>query len=260
MKSKNILRSKGTFFYLVVSTFTILSITPLKAQVVRDQRTKKTNTKTKSKIRDQRNKEPEKTTVIDGTNIPDVQYETYVKRPDLRESSKNKVIWRLNDSDNSTDKKNRKVRDHRTSNKSIDKNQTLNFDEADAIFGTRTELQRKYPELRFTGKIDQIMITKKLSDGENSIHKTESGNTIYATVKKGKITRLSLRNPKIKDIKDGTSNTVVYNDNNSTCFWCTKICHDPDGAGVDTCWTTCVVVDCSKAHNAVIPGKIVKGN
>ena len=194
MKTKNTLKTKEAFVYLLFSAFTILSFTPIEAQVKRDNR---------------------------------------------------------------AEKKEIKVRDHRVTNKTITKSKTLNFDEADAIFGTRTELQTKYPGLKFTGKIDQIKITKKLPDGENYIHKTTSGNAIYASVKKGKITGLSLRNPKMRDVKDGTSNTVIYSDNNSTCFKCTKICHDPDGAGVDTCWTTCVVVDCSKDHNAKIPGKIV---
>ncbi len=45
MKIINILRLKRTFFYLVVSTFTILSVAPLKAQVRRDHRTKKVDEK-----------------------------------------------------------------------------------------------------------------------------------------------------------------------------------------------------------------------
>ncbi|EAR01993.1 hypothetical protein [Maribacter sp. HTCC2170] len=150
-----------------------------------------------------------------------------------------------------------KVREHRRTKIKISKNPVLNFDEADAIFGKRTDIQSKYPGLKFIGNVKQIKIIKKLSNGENYIYKTTTGDKIYASVKKGEITKISLRNPKIKD---GTSNTIAYSDNNSTCFNCTELCHDPDGAGKTTCWTTCVIVDCTKEHNAKIPGKIVKGN
>lgn len=157
-----------------------------------------------------------------------------------------------------TDKKNIKVRDHRVSSKTMDKSQTINFDEADALFGKRTELQRKYPGLKFTGKINRIMITKKLTDGENSIHKTESGNTVYAMVKKGKVTRLSLRNSKIKDVKDGTSNTIGLKYNATTFFKCTELSISSNGTSSPDYWTTCIVVDRSKDYNAILPGKIVK--
>jgi len=154
-------------------------------------------------------------------------------------------------------KKEVKVRDHRNSKKTFVKSQSLSFDEADAIFGTRTELQRKYPGLKFTGKIDRTMITKKLSDGENLIHKTVSGNTVYATVKKGEIVAFSSKGSKMKEIKDGTSNTISFKNNNKTCFKCTDIYYNSDGTRVDTNWITCVVVDCSKDYNAIIPGKVV---
>lgn len=174
--------------------------------------------------------------------------------------------------DHRTKKKNN-VRDQRAANKVMEISQTLNFDEGDAIFGTRTELQTKYPGLKFTGKIDRTMITKKLPDGKNLIHKTTSGDTLYAMVKKGKITafeffgmqhRRAKRN--LADVSGtgatdiiylGTSNKVVYkNGNKPTCFNCTEICPDSDGAGHLTCWITLVKVDCSKNYNARIQGQL----
>jgi len=198
--------------------------------------------------------------------------------------------------DHRTNKKEVKVRDHRVSKKAVVDNQTNNFDEGDVIFGTRTELQKKYPKLKLTGKDNQIIINKKLPDGENLIHKTELGTRIYANVKSGKIIELTSRNTKMKNVKGGTSNTLsdgsvrffsnkntayskgisTRNSNDGkikdstsntlrdfddrTCFYCRTFCFtDPLGNPIP-CWTECETVDCSKDHTHEIPGTIVKGN
>ena len=149
-------------------------------------------------------------------------------------------------------KKNNNVRDHRVANKASVINQTLNFDEADAIFGRRSEVKNIYPTFKITGKVDRVMITQKLSDGENSIFKTKSGNTLQATAKKGKIVGFG-------PVSDGSSSTLVIaeTDNNKTCFNCTEICHYPADGGPKECWTICEVVDCNSEHNASIQGQLV---
>ena len=153
--------------------------------------------------------------------------------------------------DHRTYKKNN-VRDQRAANKAIVKSQILYFDEADALFGKRSEVKKIYPTFKITGKVNRVIITQKLSDGENSVFKTKSGNTLQATAKKGEIVGFG-------PVSDGSSNTWVIAEtgNNKTCFNCTEICHYPADGGPKECWTICEVVDCNSEHNASIQGQLV---
>ena len=141
------------------------------------------------------------------------------------------------------------VRDHRTNKKAFVKSQIFHFDEADAIFGKRTEIKKAYPTFKYTGKVNTINITQELKEGDNSIYKMKSGHTLYATVKKGKIIGFG-------GVNDGSSNTLLFSeiDNNKTCFTCTDLCLYPADGGPQDCWTTCEVVDCTKDYNAQIQG------
>ena len=102
--------------------------------------------------------------------------------------------------DHRTKKKNT-ISDQRAANKVMEISQTLNFDEADALFGKRSEIKKKYPTFKFTGKVDRVMITQKLHEGDISIYKMDSGNTLHTTIKKDKIVELILKdsNGKIID-------------------------------------------------------------
>jgi len=52
----------------------------------------------------------------------------------------------------------------------------------------------KYQSFKFTGKPDTIKITNKIVEGENTIGKTNTGNTITATVKNGTIVKITMIN------------------------------------------------------------------
>ena len=183
--------------------------------------------------------------------------------------------------DHRTKKTDDKVRDHRTKNTS---KATLDafgdgsvhfvyFEEAGTFVGTRTQILEKYPSFKFTGNINRIMITDKLHDGDNLVYKMESGNALYAIVKKGKIIKYTLKDSKGNQISGGSGNDdleggsgnddsiVAIDDDPTTCYQCTEICHDdglgkhPDGG--PPCWTTCVQVDCSEEHTHKLPGPVV---
>lgn len=143
------------------------------------------------------------------------------------------------------------ISEHKFTNNATVKSQILYFDEADALFGKRSEVKKKYPTFKFTGKVDRVILPQKLYDGENSIFKTKSGNTLQATVKKGKLTGFGT-------VSDGSSNTLVIAKmgNNKTCFNCTELYHYPADGRPKDCWTICEVVDCNSEHNARIHGRI----
>ncbi|MRX65544.1 hypothetical protein [Maribacter luteus] len=142
-------------------------------------------------------------------------------------------------------------RDKKLIHKAVDKTQTLFFDEADAIFGKRTEVEKAYPKFKITGKLKTINISKKLNEGDNLIYKLKSGHTLNATVKKGRIIKFS-------KVVDGTSTTLfsTRKNNTQTCFNCTELCLNPVDSDSQDCWTICEMVDCSKDFNAQIKGKL----
>jgi hypothetical protein len=173
--------------------------------------------------------------------------------------------------DHRTKKTDDKVRDHRE-NKAAS---TVSFfEEEGAFFGTRTQILEKYPSFKTTGKVNTIMITEKLHDGDNLIYKMESGNALHAIVKKGKIIKYTWKDSRGNQISGGSGDDVIRGGagddqivekaQSPTCYKCTKVCHDPDKGDLGThpdggpnCWTTCVVVDCSDEHTHTLPGPVV---
>ncbi len=141
------------------------------------------------------------------------------------------------------------TRDHRPNKKAF-ASQVFYFDEADAIFGKRTEVKKAYPTFKYTGKVPTIRVTQALKDGVNSIYGLKSGHTLYAIVQKGKIIRFEGAN-------DGSSNTLLFSetDKNKSCFNCTELCFNTADGSVQDCWTICETVDCSKDYNAQKQGQ-----
>jgi len=205
--------------------------------------------------------------------------------------------------DHRTKKTDDKVRDHRTETNTTVRDHRENktastvpfFEEEGAFFGTRTQVLEKYPSLKLTGEVNRIMITDKLHDGDNLVYKMESGNALYAIVKKGKIIKYTwkdsqgnqiiggdddedvedvhdisledLLNVEIttagsrRDSDDGDDEDVSQLTPNSTCYNCKEICIEdafgrhPDGG--DPCWIECEEVDCSDKHTHKLPGPVV---
>ncbi|MCF8370289.1 MAG: hypothetical protein K9H64_01620 [Bacteroidales bacterium] len=169
-----------------------------------------------------------------------------------------------------------KIRDHRnmgatpdnTSPTSDKKDQFLSFDEADALFGKRTTVVGKYPSFKYTGKMDTIMLTPKLQEGDNLIYKMQTGNTLHVWVSKGRIVELKLNDASQKEIRaDLFQNEVVNVEKRpaQVCLNCREICVDEiDEAGSFTggrfCWSQCIKVECSSDHNAVLAPVVVKGD
>ncbi len=196
--------------------------------------------------------------------------------------------------DHRTKKTDDKVRDHRTETNTTVRDHRENkpaltvpfFEEEGAFFGTRTQILEKYPSLKFTGKVNRIMITDKLHDGDNSIYKMESGNTLHAIVKKGKIIEYTWKNSHgnqisggdgddVEDVEDvmdmsledllnveittagrdsddGDDEIVAQLTPNSTCFDCTEFYFEKVPDDGSPYWVECIVVDCSEDHNAII--------
>ncbi|MBJ2176324.1 hypothetical protein JBL43_18880 [Aureibaculum sp. A20] len=139
------------------------------------------------------------------------------------------------------------VRDHRT------KSQIVYFDEADAIFGKRTEIKNAHPTFKVTGKINTITITQNLNDGDNSIHKTKSGNSLYVTIKKGEIIKFG-------SVKDKTEykKKSLKKESKKTYLNCTTLCLYLKEETSKDCLIICDVVDSSAKYNAEIEEKLVK--
>jgi hypothetical protein len=191
-----------------------------------------------------------------------------------------------------------KVRDHRTKNTAVTikdvkdgTSNTLLLGEAGTFIGTRTSIIEKYPSFKLTGKVNRIMITDKLHDGDNLIYKMESGNALHATVKEGKIIKYTWKDSNGKKFSGGDGDDVEdvadisledllnveittagkdANDSddesaqltsNRTCYNCKEICVEdafgrhPDGG--DPCWIECEPVDCSGKHTHELPGPVV---
>jgi len=179
---------------------------------------------------------------------------------------------------------NTKVRDHRTKNTAITDGTSniLLLGENNTFVGTRTAILEKYPSFEFTGKVNRIMITDKLQDGDNSIYEMKSGNTLHAIVKKGKIIKYSWKDsqgnqisggPRGDDLSGGRGDDILNGDHGNddlsgdsfvasdagpTCYLCTKTCHYPADGGGEYCFFECYPVDCSEPHNAELPGQVVK--
>ena len=142
-----------------------------------------------------------------------------------------------------------------------DKNQVLYFDEADALFGKRTALIVKPSSFKYTGNRDTIHIEQKFHEGDNSIYKMKSGNTLYANVKNGRIVELVLKDPKRIEIQvqNPYDNSEVVSQAKpvTECLNCKEICVentiDEEGQpiGGRVCWTQCKKVKCGK-HNAIL--------
>ncbi|MCF8368294.1 MAG: hypothetical protein K9G76_04570 [Bacteroidales bacterium] len=139
-------------------------------------------------------------------------------------------------------------------------NQMMSFDEADALFGKRTRVAHRPASFRYIAKMDTILITQKLQEGDNSIYKTEAGNTLYAVIKNGQVTKLTMKDSDMNDIRAGSSqeNMVIASQQKPVeCLSCKEICvEEIDEGGFATggmfCWTQCTKVDCAGEHNAIL--------
>lgn len=229
---KTILKSilKRSLLYLALSIFVAVYVVPAQAQTTtRDHRTKTTTRdhRTKTNVRDHRNEKSEK----------DKRRNTTVETSNTVEP------------------------------KPANKDQMRSFDEADALFGKRTILVGKYPSFKYTGKMDTVVITQKLHEGDNSIYKMETGNTLHALVSKGRIVELKLKDASQKEILANIFQNEVASDQNipaKVCLNCREICVDEiDEAGSFTggrfCWSQCTKVDCKNDHNAILAPDVVKG-
>lgn len=148
------------------------------------------------------------------------------------------------------------------------KEQILFFDEADALFGKRTNVAASSVSVRFTKELETIHLAKKPGSGSKLTYKMPSGNILHANVENGKILNLNLKGSNRAMIKSypilETPRTGYSARKASGCLNCKRVCVETYNdlghpVGSPDCKFVCTPVKCgSKDQNGILTGNKAK--